>query len=95
MTIRLYEMPGAVFGANVHHSEMKRPTLPPELENAPIGPSPTEEQLEAIRKYEERLAKGERGGIPHEEAKARLEELLRGRAGRAELDRSVAGRRPR
>ena len=60
---------------------MKRPTLPPELADAPVGPPPTEEQLEAIRKYEERLARGERGGIPHEEAKMRLEELLRGAAG--------------
>jgi hypothetical protein len=73
---------------------MKRP-LPPALENVPVGPPPTTEQLEAIRKYEERRARGERGGIPHDEARRRLEELVRSRAGRADVDRSVAGRRPR
>ncbi len=65
---------------------VKKRAFPSALVNAPVGLPPSPAELEAMRKHEERRARGERG-IPHDEAKRRLEDHLRGRARRAALDR--------
>lgn len=75
-----------LWGANVEQQEMSKRDIPAKLAHAPVGPAPTAEQRETIRKYEERRAKGERG-ISEGEAKRRLEDHLRGRPGRVAPDR--------